>query len=269
MISINRYYALMLLLFISSPFSTFAQGVSMSPTRLFFSGNPGETVQKAVILSNSSNKDYSFNVELKDWKRENDGNKVYFESGSLDKSNAAWVSTQQSTVKLPAKDKVGITVYMKIPEDASSSEVTNSMLFFTQIGKQEDKSIQQQGIGIITLIEFGLHVYYTPPSNNDQSLAIDNIEEVQPADKESSEVAVTINNDGDLISDAEVKFELTNTQSGAETKLKPVNISMMPGAVQTVKFSVPSDLEGKFLGVSIIEIENSNDLSVGEKNFEF
>ena len=62
--------------------SILAQSISMSPTRLFFTGNPGEKVTQTVTLQNSSDKDYVFNLNYKDWVREEDGNKVYLEAGS-------------------------------------------------------------------------------------------------------------------------------------------------------------------------------------------
>lgn len=263
------HFSIFILIFISVGFTTSAQGISMSPTRLFLTGNPGETVSKPVILSNSSNTDYVFNINFKDWQREENGNKIYTEPGSLENSNAAWVSTQESNVSLPAKKEVEIMVSMKIPENASTSEVTNSMLFFTQIGKQKDKADQQQGIGIITLVEFGLHVYYTPPANNTQSLDIVSIEELSDENLNTGKVAVGIENDGNVVNDATVELELTNTESGKEIKLKPVNISMMPAAHQTVKFTLPDNLKGTYLGVAIIKMAGTNDLRVGEKTFDF
>lgn len=264
-----RHYYLLFFFFSCFGLSTFAQGISMSPTRLFFTGSPGETVNQLVTLNNSSNTDYVFNINLKDWQREEDGNKVYTEPESLENSNAAWVSTQKSTVNLPAKKNIEIIVSMKIPDNASPSDVTNSMLFFTQIGKQKDEAEQQNGIGIITLFEFGLHVYYTPPQNNNQSLEIMDIKEVVVNDKQLPTIAIDITNDGNTVSDATVEFELTNTESGEEIKLKSVNISMMPNTNQTVKFALPDALKGTYLGVSIIKIAGTNDLSVGEKTFEF
>ena len=88
-------------------------------------------------------------------------------------------------------------------------------------------------------------------------------------DKPVPNIIVNINNAGDLVTDATVNLELTNTDTGEETKLKPINISMMPGADQTVKFTIPDHLKGNYLGVSIIKMAGTNDLSVGEKSFEF
>ncbi|EGV44567.1 hypothetical protein BZARG_2167 [Bizionia argentinensis JUB59] len=241
----------------------------MSPTRLFFTGNPGEIVTEPVTLSNTSDTDYVFNVNTKDWEREEDGNKVYFDANSLKQSNATWISTIASSINLPANTTMEIIVTMKIPADASTSEITNSMLFFTQIGKQKDIAQQQKGIGIIALFEFGLHVYYTPVGNNVKSLDIVSMEELTDTASTTKKVAVGIENDGNMVNDATVELEFTNTASGEEIKLKPINISMLPGTKQVVLFTLPEGISGSYLGVSIIKMAGTNDLRVGEKDFDF
>lgn len=246
-----------------------AQSISMSPTRLFFTGNPGEKISKTVTLNNSSDKDYVFNLNYKDWAREEDGNKVYFNAGTSKASNAAWVSTLENSVTVPAKSTKEIVVTMQIPANASKSVVTNSMLFFTQLPQQTDQAKVQNGIGIITLFEVGLHIFYTPPGNNIKSLDITNIAEVSTENTANRKVAVSIHNDGNTINDATVEFELTNTDTGKEIKLPAVSISMMPDTNQVVQFSLPENISGNFLGVAIIKMAGSNDLRVGEKNFKF
>lgn len=262
-------YFFVFFLLICGGLSMFAQGISMSPTRVFFTGNPGETITEPVILSNTSDTDYVFNVNTKDWKREEDGNKVYFDASSLEQSNAAWISTEASSISLPAKSSMEVIVTMKVPTDAATTEVTNSMLFFTQIGKQKDIAQQQKGIGIIALFEFGLHVYYTPVNNNVKSLDIVSIEERTDTASTTKQVAIGVENDGNIVNDATVELEFTNTTTGDEIKLKPINISMLPGTKQVVIFKLPEGISGSFLGVSIIKMAGTNDLRVGEKDFNF
>lgn len=264
-----RFIFLLLILVISPTVSISAQGISMSPTRLFFTGNPGETVTETVILNNNSKNDYIFNINYKDWKREIDGNKIYFEAQTLENSNTSWLSTMESSVNIPAGSTKEIIVTMQIPENASTSATTNSMLFFTQLSKQMDKTPVRHGIGIIALFEFGLHIYYTPSGNNIKSLEITNIEEVVNEDASNRKVTVSITNDGNTIIDATVEFELINTDSGAEIKLKPIPISMIPLTNQEVQFTLPEGVSGNYLGVTIVKIAGSNDLRVGEKTFAF
>lgn len=264
-----RFFFLLFVLTASTFFSVSAQGISMSPTRLFFTGNPGETVTKTVLLSNSSKNDYVLSINYKDWTREETGNKIYFDASSLDGSNALWVSTMESSVNIPAGTDKEILVTMQIPENVSKAAVTNSMLFFTQLPQQSDKTPVQSGIGIISLFEFGLHIYYTPPANNIKSLEITNIEEVVNDDIPNRMVSVSITNDGNVVNDATVEFELTNIDSGEEIILKSKPISMIPGTQQVVHFTLPENISGNYLGVTIIKMAGTNDLRVGEKTFEF
>lgn len=261
-------FIILLILMVTAAVSLTAQGVSMSPTRLFFNGHPGETITETVSLMNESEKDYVLSIRYKDWERAEDGNKIYFSPGSLDHSNASWVSTLENTVHLPAKGRLEVVVTMKIPEGASGTEVTNSMLFFTQIHQQSDEVDTQGGIGVITLFEFGLHIYYTPPANNLKSLDITDIRELTE-DTGKKVAAVSITNDGNVVNDATVEFELTNTDTGEEIKLDPRPISMMPDKDQVARFTLPEKLSGSYLGVVIIKMAGTNDLRVGEKTFEF
>lgn len=222
-----------------------------------------------VTMSNNSEFEYVFNINTKDWKREIDGNKVYVDAGTLKNTNAAWVSAIESSLTLPPKSDREVMVTMTIPMDASPTEVTNSMLFFTQIGKQQDVAQQQKGIGIIALFEFGLHVYFTPLNNTIRSLDIVSFDETKDKDNTIHIVNVGIENDGNLVNDATVELELTNTSSGEEIKLRPINISMLPGDKQVVSFHLPEGLAGTYQGVSIIKMAGTNDLRVGEKTFEF
>lgn len=247
----------------------FAQGVSMSPTRLFFTGNPGEVVKQTVVMHNSSDNDYIFNINLQDWNRNEDGTKVYFENGSLSHSNASWITTLGTNLNLPAKATQEVVVTMEIPADASSVELTNSMLFFTQIGKQSDVPKLEKGIGIIALFEFGLHIYYTPPSNKNISLEIMSIDSHLDTTRKTQSVDVKLFNDGNVVNDAAIELELTNTVSGEEIKLDAINISSMPGTYQTVTHNLPNQLKGTYLGVIIVKMAGSNDMRVGEKTFEF
>ncbi|SFT76737.1 Fn3-like domain-containing protein [Chryseobacterium formosense] len=265
----RKFIHLFIFIILTGSSSILAQSISMSPTRLFFTGNPGEKVAQTVTLQNSSDKDYVFNLNYKDWAREEDGNKVYLEAGSSKTSNAAWVSTLENAITVPAKSTKEIVVTMQIPANASKSDVTNSMLFFTQLPQQADQARIQNGIGIITLFEVGLHIFYTPPGNHTKSLDITNISELNNENAANRKVAVRIHNDGNTINDATVEFELTNTDSGKEIKLPAISISMFPNTNQVVQFSLPENISGNYLGVAIIKMAGSNDLRVGEKNFKF
>src|SRR5690606_37668185 len=202
----RKFIYLIIFFIFTGSSSILSQSISMSPTRLFFTCIPGEKVTQTVTLQNCSDKDYVFNLNYKDWMREEDGNKVYLEAGSSKTSNASWMSTLENAVTVPAKSTKEIVVTMQIPANASKSAVTNSMLFFTQLPQQADQARVQNCIGIITLFEVGLPIFYTPPGNTVKSLDITNIVEVSTDTAAGKKVAVSIQNDGNTINDATVEF---------------------------------------------------------------
>src|SRR5690554_5269170 len=113
---------------------------------------------------------------------------------------------------------------------------------------------QQKAIGIIALFEFGLHIYYTPLATDNLSVDTVSLEELKQENSNSRSAAIGIVNDGNVIDDAAVELELTNTVTGEEIKMDPINISMLPGAKQTVTFALPPALKGSYLGVAIIKM---------------
>src|SRR5690606_31169852 len=151
---------LVAVVFIGAPVK--AQGISMSPTRLFFNGNPGETLIQNVIITNASSGSITFNTRVNDWYRNETGEKIYADKSTLPESNSAWVSIPEELFTVDAGSTRTIPVTMHIPEGVSDNDVTNSMLFFTQIGQQDDNYQGGMGIGLQVLFEFGLHLYNTP-----------------------------------------------------------------------------------------------------------
>lgn len=260
--SIRTYLAFLLML-LSTGSLAWAQGLSMSPTRLFFSGNPGEVQSQTVTLHNASSSDYTFSLHYKDWERQEDGDKLYFDPGTLKTSNAAWMSTALNAVTVPAGTSREVVVTMRIPKQAAGTEVTNSMLFFTQLPKQEEvTSSARQGLGIITLFELGLHLYNTPPANTRTNVEITAMQ-FNAADRT---VEVAFENEGNTVLDATVEFELTNKATGAELKLPAVPVSLLPGTLQKTVFTFDQAPKGDYLGVALIRMAGSNDLRVGEKD---
>ncbi|MGY0038937.1 hypothetical protein [Pedobacter sp. NJ-S-72] len=105
------------------------QGFSISPARIFFTGNPGETISQTVTFGNTSAGTLSFVTRIQDWNRDSLGTKVYYDSNTLPFSNASWLtlSSSNNVAILPGENKQ-VNVSVTIPADAK--KLTTSMLFF-------------------------------------------------------------------------------------------------------------------------------------------
>lgn len=246
------------------------QGFSLSPSRVFFTGNPGETVSQTLTFGNSTKNTLSFVPRIQDFDRDSLGNKVYYAINTKPFSNASWISFSSSSIVIPPGESKQIVVSLNIP--AGSKRLTNSMVFFTQVKEQKPDQIKGTSLGINVLIELGVQIYYTPEGINAgdfEFLAFDDRGIFNDGKTKSRRLALKIHNNGAINKDAFIRFELTNKETGEEIKIKPETVAMLPDATQWVFLDLPTDLKGKFLAVALIDAGSTYDLKVAEKEITY
>ncbi len=258
------------MLFICSTL-THGQGISISPSRIFFTGEVGQTVSQTITFSNTSNSELTFVANLKDWDRDSLGVKKYYASGYLSHSNSSWLSLLENTVSLAPGETKQINLSMRIPEDAAL-QLTNSMLFFTQVKQQ--KAATASGLSMNVLVEVGIQVYHTPVGLTSGDLEFLAFKDKQIiADQAGNPVRrmeVKVSNTGQINKDAYLRFELTNTETGEEIPVKAVAIALLPKATQWVQVDLPAQLHsGKYLAVAILDAGSQYDLKIAEKEITY
>lgn len=250
--------------------SVMGQGISLSPTRLFFTGNPGETVSQTITFSNTSKKPFSFNTRIQDFERDSLGNKVYLNRQTLSASNAGWISISSNGIVIQPGEKQEVILTLNIPKDARTQ--TSSMIFFTQSTEQQPQNIAGTSLGINVLLEMGIQIYYTPKGLSSGELEFISFEDrgnYDNGNNKSRRLALKIHNTGAINKDGFVRFELTNKETGEEIKVKAETIAMLPNATQWVLLDLPADLKGKYLVVAILDAGASYDLKVAEKEIKY
>lgn len=258
-------YIILFSLFIGNTL-TYGQGISVSPSRIALSGQPGQTVSQAITFTNTSDKNLNFISSLKDWDRDEYGIKRYYPAGQLEHSNSNWISLSSSSIQLaPGESKV-INVNLRVPDD-SKVQLTNSMLFFTQVNEQK-KANNQPGLSVNVVIELGIQVYNIPAGlerGDLEFLAFEDLGIIVKESKDSRRLSLKIKNTGGINKEASVRFELTNIESGQEIPVNSVAIAMLPDAEQWINLDLPSSLTGKYLIVAILDAGTQYDLKIAEK----
>lgn len=253
-----------------------AQGsLAASPARLFFNGAAGQTMVQTVRLSNSGSMSMILKASLRDWERDSLGTKVYQSAGTLSSSNASWLKLSSNIVELAPGQEKTVTVTMNVPANASQQQVKNSMLFFTQINEQNSQvaNKKQKQMVISIRFEVGLHIYYTPPGLSKKELsfvAFDERGKITTPDGKFKQLALTIQNTGEVNAEAQLRSEVTDVVTGEEFKFPDRPIAMLPGAKQIVYINVPEKLAGrKLVAVSMLDSGAAVDLKVAEKAFKY
>lgn len=246
------------------------QGFSVSPSRVVFSGNAGETVSQSITFSNNSLTTLSFINRIQDWDRDSLGNKLYYDGGTRPQSNAKWISLSSNSVEIKPGETKQVIVSLNIPADAKT--LTNSMIFFTQVKQQQPEQVKGTSIGINILMEVGVQVYYAPEGLNTgefEFLAFDDHGIVEQNGIRMRTLALKIHNKSAINKDATLRFELTSKETGEEIKLPPQIIAMLPDATQWVMMKLPANLKGKFLAVGLLDAGSTYDLKVAEKEITY
>ena len=260
-----------LLLACSAFNKTCAQGVAVSPSRIFFNAAAGQSVTERLQVSNTDSQVLILTATLKDWYRDSLGNKIYFEAGSLPTSNAGWMRIDPVQLVLQPHETKEVAVSIQVPD--SCRKVTNSMLFLTQVNKRKPVTgIDPSGKKVMILIkvEIGIHLYNIVPGISRKDLEFTAFDDKGPNTDSTRLLAVTIRNRGEVPTDATLRLELTHKISGAGIQLPARPLSMLPGATQVILIPVPAhQSKGKYLAAAILDYGDGTDLKVAQKEIVY
>lgn len=251
---------------------SYAQGISVSPSRIFYKGLPGHTLTESVTFTNNSSTAFNFTSSLKDWERDSIGQKRYFAPGSLDQSNSNWIKLSESTVSLKPGETKKVMIALTVPKDTPIQKLTNSMVFFTQMKEQRQRTEDQKQVGVNVLLEVGIQVYHIPQglSGGDlEFLAFEDRGKMVFKSDTMRQMAIKVKNVGEVNKDAYIRFELTNMATGEEIPIASTAIAMLPDAEQWVYVELPGELKGRYLAVAILDAGRQYELRVAEKEITY
>ena len=251
-----------------------AQAVSVSPSRLFFTGNTGQEISQQITITNTGNASATFSASVMDWDRDSIGEKRYYAAGTQKLSNARWVEVLPNVIEIAPGAKKQVNVLLHVPAGEANTGVKNSMLFLTQINEQKPSQAlnNNANIGVIVKLEFGIHVYYTPTGITHKELdflAVENKGLVTVYNDKAQRIAVKIKSLSNVITDGFLNFELTNKTTGEELKPATRSISMLPGDEQIVYLDLPDSLTGSYLLVALLDGGPETTLKIAKKEINF
>ena len=238
--------------------------IGISPSRLNFEGNPGETVSRTLTLSNSSAKAVEFSVSLKDWKRDSSGTKIYAAPGTLSHSNAKQIKFAQTTITLAPGERKDFPVFMEIPSSTTDSMATNSSLYITQTTPEPQKT-DNPSIGIQIICEYRIPLFYNPLGAKTGDLEILDfryIPTVKDRKKENQQLQISYKNTGNINKTATLRLEMTNKKTGEEIKFPIRDLAIMPRDSQIIYLDIPANLSpGDYLLIALLEADAGNQRS--------
>lgn len=265
--AIKYIYTLSLFLLLSN--TLFSQiGISVSPPRLYYNLNPGDTGTQKVLVSNISKEHVmSLSITFGDWKYDEFGNNVMLPPDSLDFSCASWMSVDEGTYfTLDPGENREIEIRMTVPlsDEDHNSSVNTAMVYVTQMNAVD--GVDADGAAIKVNVRQGIKVY-----QNDRSATNKLIEIVELSlDSENDRLRLSFNNSGNIWANGTVNTTLFNQNTGDEIVLDESVFYTLPGDKRTMFLPFGKDLaSGEYIATIIIDYGDEVALEAAELQFSY
>ena len=241
-------------------------GISVSPPRLYYNLNPGETGSQRVLVSNiSTDHVMSLSVTFGDWKYDDYGNNVMLPPDSLDFSCASWLSIDEGTYfTLDPGENREIELSMTVPMKGSQSPVNTAMVYVTQMNAVD--GVDADGAAIKVNVRQGIKIYHNESSANNKKIEIDALS----FNEENNGLLFGFNNSGNIWANGTVSTSLFNQSTGEEITLEESIFYTLPGDERTMFLPFGRDLgKGDYIATLIIDYGDDVALEAAELLFSY
>lgn len=258
-----------LLVLLLTAFGTFAQNVSISPSRLYYKTAIGEYKTQEVTITNSSISKQSFNISFSDFEPAGiQGKSQFMKSGESPNSCSPWLTATPSFFELEPGQSQKVQVLMQVPSTPEANKVKWAAMQVKLTKEKVAADLKEKdaiGMGIMETFQFVVHVFQSPPTVTFKSAEIQNFSEITQASDTMRILALRVKNNGEAILDCASYMELTNTQSGDEQRQKPFAFTLLPGAQREIKFYLPKTLQkGKYSILGVVDYGSRENVQAAE-----
>lgn len=243
-------------------------GVSVSPPRLYFESDSGNSnTQKITVTNVSAKNSLDLAVSLGDWEYDDKGENMMYPANTRPTSCASWVTIKKEDnyFTLAPGERKEIDVTITAP-GASTDQLPahTAVLYVSQMNPVDD--MDSKGANIKVSIRSGIKLFHKLPSAKSKKLEIQNM----VYGKSKKTIDLFFENQGDVWADGKIYTDLVNTQNGKKISLDPVVFYTMPGNKREMDIPLPSTLEkDKYTASVMIDYGDSNNLELGELNFTY
>lgn len=268
-----RASILMVIVVLAGAASTFAQNVSLSPSRLYYKAGPGEVKKQIVHVTNNSATAQSFTIAFGDFAAPNaDGKTQILKAGESEYSCSRYMSASPSFFDLEPGKTQDVEVIIELPNLPEANKVKwGTMMLKLTKERSEANTVEKDGVGmgILETFQFVVHIFQTPPSVTLRQAEITSFKENVSEKDQTKVLEIITKNTGEAILDCASYVEYTNLQTGSEQRSKPSAFTVLPGGSRLMKFTVPADLpKGKYTATAVVDIGRKDAVQAAEMDID-
>lgn len=173
-IDFKRIMQLLLMIIIIFPTEILA-GISIeNALSHLYEAKGGEKYSGTIIVKNSDDKATKVNIYKKDYSFTSDGKSNYAQPGTLDRSNANWITIVPEVITIPANDKVKINYIVQTPvsEDLRGSYWSMIMVEKVVDPRLTDEGADDVSVGIFLSTRYGIQIVTNVGNTGEKKLKL-------------------------------------------------------------------------------------------------
>jgi hypothetical protein len=234
------------------------QSASVSPSRVYFNAEPGQTQVRQITVTNNSETPQNFMVSFADFSSSGTDGKIQLNEGiNANTAASAWLSASPSLLELQPGESRDVDVILNVPNTPESARVVWSTALI-KLARERTAAPgldeNAMGFGIMHTFQFVVHVFQTPRSVTYRNARILAFEEDTKDEAGDRRLKLHLENTGDAIIDVAAYFELTNMRTGESRRERARAFTTLPGHSRVIHFALPKDLSpGNYSVLGVVD----------------
>ena len=202
---------------------------------------------------------------------ERNGKPISLPKGQGKYALSKWINVSPTYFTLKPGEEMKLKAVIEIPDNEEAYSAAWTIITIDQIADRAPLDAADKpnrlALGIIPSFGFGVYVYQNPPNVKINSVVIDKFTFIDKEGKRSVEMAVK--NTGDGIGECTSYVELTNSKTGAQTKLQVKKFTILPQYLRDFYYDLPPNLpSGKYTAVGVVDFGSSEEIVAAEAEFD-
>jgi len=248
------------------------KGISVSPAHFNLNLNPGDTKTYKIIVNNSSNYKKQFQVNVYDFNMNGRGKSNFLPAGEGKYSLAKWLNISPTFIEIKPRERKEVAFTVTVPtSDSGFKSAWSIIMLEEQKPRLKISDATKNGntiaLGIVPTFAFGIFVYQNPPNVLTNKIEITNFT-FKNTDVDKT-IYIEAQNQGDGIAYCTSYIDLTNLDTGRQTRLKVKRFTIMPDLIRDFIFELPSKMpQGKYLAVGVLDYGSADEIQAAKLEFE-
>jgi len=250
-------YLIILIIFFSF-IRTEAQDFEVSPVKMYFSIDPGDSQTQVLSITNHASFKTSFTISFEDFVIDIDGTKLPIKRNSSKNSCTEWITPEKTFFDINPNEQIQINITMQAPDDDYTPRW--ALMYIqtarVQTGFSADKELQAS---VNLSGRIAVNIYRLPLTQSEPDIIIKQLQEIVDAESDLRTFSATVDNKGNTITKCKVMFIASDINTGEEFEFDPIKIETHPGFPIDVKFTLPEFLPpGQYSFYALLDIGNDN-----------